>query len=147
MGLATFSIYKYVRTSKRWRYCKPIYGKNNKLKPDAVLVDGKEELHTEGAYYLNADGQWEKVGTSAATAQDEQRRRLARQRYEKDTGGRRGSSRKVGGTRRATARCQPAPSSSIRQHSPGKSAEVCARNTDIASASTQGSTSAENLPS
>ena len=31
MGLATFSIYKYVRTSKGWRYCKPIYGKNNKL--------------------------------------------------------------------------------------------------------------------
>ena len=56
MGLATFSIYKYARTSKGWRYCKPIYGKNNKLKPDAVLVDGKEELHTKGAYYLNADG-------------------------------------------------------------------------------------------
>ena len=49
-------------------------------------MDGKEELHTEGAYYLNADGQWEKVGTPAATAQDEQRKRLARQRYEKDTG-------------------------------------------------------------
>jgi len=47
MGLATFSIYKYVRTSKGWRHCKPIYGKSNKLKPDAVLVDGKEELHTD----------------------------------------------------------------------------------------------------
>ena len=86
MGLATFSIYKYVRTSKGWRYCKPVYGKNNKLKPDAVLVYGKEELHTEGAYYLNVDGQWEKVGTSAAVAQDEQRKHLARQRYERETG-------------------------------------------------------------
>jgi hypothetical protein len=57
MGLATFSIYKYVRTSMGGRYCKPIYGKNNKLKPDAVLVGGKEEVHPEGAYYLNADGQ------------------------------------------------------------------------------------------
>ncbi len=86
MGLATFSIYKYVRTSKGWRYCKPVYGKNNKLKPDAVLVDGKEEEHPEGAYYLNVDGQWEKVGDSAVQAQEEQRKRLARQRYEKDTG-------------------------------------------------------------
>jgi hypothetical protein len=31
MGLATFSIYKCVRTSKGWRYCKPIYRKSNKL--------------------------------------------------------------------------------------------------------------------
>jgi len=82
MGLATFSIYKYVRTSKGWRYCKLVQGKNNRLKPDAVLVDG----HAEGAYYLNVDGQWEKVGTSAAAAQDEQRKRLARQRYERETG-------------------------------------------------------------
>ncbi len=86
MGLATFSIYKYVRTSKGWRYCKPVYGKNNKLKPDAVLVGGKEEAHPEGAYYLNTNGRWAKVGTSAAAAQEEQRKRLARQRYEKDTG-------------------------------------------------------------
>ena len=61
MGLTRFSIYKYVRTSNGWRYCKPVYGRNNKLKPDAVLVDGKEEAHPEGSYYLNVDGQWEKV--------------------------------------------------------------------------------------
>lgn len=48
MGLARFSICKYVRTSKGWRYCKPAHGNNNKLKPNAVLVAGKEEIHPEG---------------------------------------------------------------------------------------------------
>jgi hypothetical protein len=44
MGLTKFSIYKYVRTSKGWRYCKPSYRRNNKIRPDAILVDGKEEV-------------------------------------------------------------------------------------------------------
>ncbi len=69
-----------------WRYCKPVWGKNSKLKPDTVLVGGKEEVHSEGAYYLNVDGQWEKCGKSAAEAQEERSRRLARQRYERETG-------------------------------------------------------------
>jgi hypothetical protein len=86
MGLATYSIYKYVRTTKGWRYCKPIYGRNKKLKPDTVLLDGREEVHPEGAYYLSVDGQWEKCGRSAAEAQAEQTRRLARQRYTRETG-------------------------------------------------------------
>jgi integrase len=86
MGLATYSIYKYVRTTKGWRYCKPVYGKNNKLKPGAVLVGGREEAHPEGAYYLNVDGRWEKCGKSATEAQEERTRRLARQRYTRETG-------------------------------------------------------------
>src|ERR1041384_1442192 len=86
MGLARFSIYKYVRTSKGWRYCKPVYGNNNKLKPNAVLVAGKEEVHPEGAYYLNVDGRWEKAGATAVIAQEAQMKRLARQRYEHVTG-------------------------------------------------------------
>ncbi len=61
MGLATFSLCKYVGPCRGRRYCKPVYGKNQKLMPDAVLVDGKEEAHAEGAYYLNMDGRWEKV--------------------------------------------------------------------------------------
>jgi hypothetical protein len=51
------------------------------------------------------------------------------------------------GTRQAAARCQPAPSSNIKQNSPAKSAEAWAKNTDIASLSTQGKTREENLPS
>ena len=86
MGLARYSIWKYVKTSKGWRYCRPAYSANRKIRPDVVLVAGKEETHPEGSYYLNVAGQWEKVGDSAAQAQEEQRKRLARQRYEKDTG-------------------------------------------------------------
>src|SRR5579862_3488830 len=86
MGHATFSIYKYVRTAKGWRYCRPAYGKNNRLKPDTVLVDGREEVHPEGTYYLNVEGRWEKCGKTVIDAQAEQTRRLARQRYTRETG-------------------------------------------------------------
>jgi hypothetical protein len=86
MGFAKFSIYKYVRTGIGWRYCKSVYGKNNKLKPDAVVIGGKEEAHPEGAYYLNVDGQWVKCGNSAAEAEEERTRSLAKQRYEHETG-------------------------------------------------------------
>jgi integrase len=86
MGLARYTVWKYVRTSKGWRYCRPSYSANAKIKPNVVLVDGKEETHPEGAYYLNIDRRWEKVGGCAVQAQEEQRKRLARQRYEKDTG-------------------------------------------------------------
>ena len=48
MGLARFLIYKYVKTNKGWRYYKPAYSTNNKIKPHVVLVDGKEEPHPEG---------------------------------------------------------------------------------------------------
>jgi len=86
MGLTRYTIYKYCKTAKGWRYCKPAYAANRKIKPHVVVVDGKEETHPEGAYYLNVDGAWEKAGTSAAEALEAQSKRLARQRYEKETG-------------------------------------------------------------
>ena len=86
MGLTRFTIYKYCRTANGWRYCRAAYAPNRRIKPDVVMVAGKEQAHAEGAYYLNVDGHWDKVGDSAAQAQEEQARRLARQRYEKETG-------------------------------------------------------------
>src|SRR5438445_5573225 len=44
---------KRVRTSKGLRYCSVVTSKNGRIKPDVVLIDGKEERHTEGAYYLS----------------------------------------------------------------------------------------------
>jgi integrase/recombinase XerD len=43
---------KRVRTSKGLRYCPVVLSANGRVKPDAVLVNGKPERHAEGAYYL-----------------------------------------------------------------------------------------------
>ncbi len=43
---------KRVRTSEGLRYCPVVLSANGRVKPDAVLVNGKPERHTEGAYYL-----------------------------------------------------------------------------------------------
>jgi integrase/recombinase XerD len=47
------SLYKRVSTNRGLRYCPVVTSKNGRIKPDAVLVDGKEEQHPEGTYYLS----------------------------------------------------------------------------------------------
>ncbi len=46
------NVTKRVQTSKGLRYCPVVLSANGRVKPDAVLVNGKPERHTEGAYYL-----------------------------------------------------------------------------------------------
>jgi integrase/recombinase XerD len=57
---------------KKWRYCKPAVGKNGKIKPDWVIVRGKEEHHPEGNFYLHRyDGNkeiWKRIGPNAQEA-------------------------------------------------------------------------------
>jgi integrase len=43
---------KRVNTTQGLRYCPVILSANGRVKPDMVLVNGKEERHPEGAYYL-----------------------------------------------------------------------------------------------
>lgn len=43
---------KRVETPHGWRYCRVVLSANGRVKPDVVIVSGKEERHTEGAYYL-----------------------------------------------------------------------------------------------
>lgn len=43
---------KRVQTAKGLRYCRALWAPNGRLKPNAVLVDGKEESHPEGCYYI-----------------------------------------------------------------------------------------------
>ena len=43
---------KRVRTNNGLRYCPVVLAANGRVKPDLVLLDGKEERHPEGAYYL-----------------------------------------------------------------------------------------------
>jgi hypothetical protein len=62
------SIWKYVKVSGRWRYCKPATTPNNKIKPHMVLVAGQEEKHPEGNYYVLDSGQWIKAGPNPADA-------------------------------------------------------------------------------
>jgi integrase len=46
------NVTKRVQTSKGLRYCPVVLAANGRVKPDAVLVNGKPEKHSEGAYYL-----------------------------------------------------------------------------------------------
>jgi integrase len=43
---------KRVRTPHGWRYCRVLLSANGRVKPDIVVLNGKEERHAEGAYYL-----------------------------------------------------------------------------------------------
>jgi integrase/recombinase XerD len=43
---------KRVETPRGWRYCSVVLSANGRIKPDVVLVNGHEERHPEGAYYL-----------------------------------------------------------------------------------------------
>jgi integrase/recombinase XerD len=43
---------KRVKTAQGLRYCPVALSANGRVKPDLVLVNGKEERHPEGAYYL-----------------------------------------------------------------------------------------------
>jgi hypothetical protein len=45
--VAKLSIYKYVRTSAGWRYCKAAFHPNGKIKPNIVVVSGVEEKHAD----------------------------------------------------------------------------------------------------
>jgi integrase len=43
---------KRVQTPQGMRYCRVLLSANGRIKPDLVVVNGKEERHPEGAYYL-----------------------------------------------------------------------------------------------
>jgi integrase len=43
---------KRVQTPHGWRYCTVVLSANGLVKPDLVIVNGKQETHKEGAYYL-----------------------------------------------------------------------------------------------
>jgi integrase/recombinase XerD len=44
---------KYVATEAGLRYCPAVITSNGRIKQDIVVVNGKEERHVEGAYYLD----------------------------------------------------------------------------------------------
>ncbi len=63
------SLYLYVKTEAGWRYKKPARGGNGKVIPQAVLnTAGAVEVHPEGKYYFNQNGQWIPAGNNAQFA-------------------------------------------------------------------------------
>lgn len=58
------NITKRIDTPEGKRYCPVVVGPNGRIKPDSVMVDGRQEKHPEGAYYLD----W---------TEDERRKRIA----------------------------------------------------------------------
>jgi hypothetical protein len=43
---------KKVQTPYGWRYCRVVFSAKGRIKPDLAVVNGKQECHEEGAYYL-----------------------------------------------------------------------------------------------
>jgi integrase/recombinase XerD len=72
---------KRVHTPHGWRYCRVVLSVNGRVKPDVVVVNGKEERHQEGAYYLEwRDGSKRirlSVGKNAADAGARRQRKEA----------------------------------------------------------------------
>jgi integrase len=72
---------KRVQTNKGMRYCPVVLSANGRVKPDAVLVNGKPEKHTEGAYYLEWSEDSKRirlsVGKDAGDADARRRRKAA----------------------------------------------------------------------
>jgi len=72
---------KRVQAAEGLRYCPVVESANGRIKPDWVMVDGREEKHPEGAYYL----EWREhgkrrrlsVGKDAAQAQARRLRKRA----------------------------------------------------------------------
>ena len=66
------NITKRIDTPEGKRYCPVVVGPNGRIKPDSVMVDGRQEKHPEGAYYLDwtEDGKRNRVsvGTDATVA-------------------------------------------------------------------------------
>jgi integrase/recombinase XerD len=75
------NVTKRVQTAKGPRYCPVALSANGRIKPDVVLVNGREERHPEGAYYLEwRDGAKRirlSVGKNAADAGARRQRKEA----------------------------------------------------------------------
>ena len=64
------TVYKYIRIGPHnWRYAKPAYSANGRIKPNVVVVGNRTETHAEGNYYVRlhtGKGSWRKIGPNAA---------------------------------------------------------------------------------
>ena len=89
MAISKYTLYRYVKVTGTWRYCKAAYHDNGKIKPDIVFVNVKQgllEKHPEGRYYMSHNGQWIDAGTDALEAQRKRKQLLALDEYNRLSG-------------------------------------------------------------
>lgn len=86
MAKSKYTIYKHIKLSCGWRYCKAAWHSNGKIKPNVVIVGGKEEAHREGSYYLYNDGRWLPAGDDALEAVKLKAKRLSEYEYQRTHG-------------------------------------------------------------
>ncbi len=70
--MAEVNITKRVQIEgKGWRFCQVVVSGNGKIKPNAVLIDGQEEIHPEGRYYIDflENGQRKRLAAGATAAE------------------------------------------------------------------------------
>lgn len=75
MAIPDSNLYRHAKLSSGWRYPKAGFHSNGKIKP-SVLVNGVEQIHREGGYYLNRNQTWIPVGEDAKEAAKERLKRL-----------------------------------------------------------------------
>src|SRR5579862_813645 len=71
---------KRVMVNGGLRYCSVVEAANGRIRPDVVMVDGKEERHLEGSYYIDyREGEKRARLAVGKNAADAQSARLAKQ--------------------------------------------------------------------
>jgi integrase/recombinase XerD len=77
---AAVNLFKRVLTAQGPRYCPVVEAANGRIRPDMVVVNGSEERHPEGAYYLSWYEGWRVKRVSVGKdVQDAATRRLKKQ--------------------------------------------------------------------
>jgi len=77
---ATVNLFKRVMTQNGLRYCPVVEAANGRIRPDVVMVNGHEERHPEGAYYISwYEGKRVKRLSVGKDAQEAKTRRLRKE--------------------------------------------------------------------
>jgi hypothetical protein len=64
-----FQLYKHIKISGSWRYCRAAIYSNGKVKPHVVVVGGQEDKHEEGSYCIRHKNSWIEAGSDPLEAQ------------------------------------------------------------------------------
>ena len=63
-----FQLYKHIKMSGKWRYCRAAIYSNGKVKPHVIVVGSQEQKHEEGSYWICHKSSWIEAGTDPLRA-------------------------------------------------------------------------------